>query len=131
MNRLMVPPKILQSTTTDVLSKQSHHSYRKHHDTYTSQHQTEFMPSSINTQTDNSSAFTTLTSNNIQYPIATANGISKLLQLDLNKINHQHNPSQETDTLMITNHSPAFPPTITPTISTLSIPETQHINKKN
>ena len=46
--RLMAPPKREQSTTTYVWSKQSYDSYHKHHDTYNTQHQTEFMSNSIN-----------------------------------------------------------------------------------
>ena len=87
------------------------------------------MSSSINTQTYNSSTFTTPTSNNIQYPLFTVNGISKLLQLDLNKINHQHNTSQESDTSTIIDHSLDIPPTTTPTLPTTPIPAKQHINK--
>ena len=95
MSRILASPKrhtsnsTHHSTITKVWSKQSYESHRKHYDSYNPKLQTEFMFGTINTQSDNSSTIPNQTSSNPQHPIAKANNISQLLQIDLIKINQQ------------------------------------------
>ena len=91
MSHILDPPKrhtsnsTQQSTIIEVWSKQSYDSHRKNHDSYNPNLQTEFMFSTFNAQSDNSSGTSNQTVSNLQYHIATANGIYQLLQIDLNK----------------------------------------------
>ena len=61
MSRMLAPSKrhtsnsTQQSAIIEVWSKHSYDSHRKNHDSYNPKLQTEFMPSTINTQSDNSS----------------------------------------------------------------------------
>ena len=109
----------LQSTTIEVWSKQSYDSHRKNHDSYNPNFHIEFMSSTFNTQSDNSSATLNKTTSNHQYPIATANGIYRLLQIDLNKITQQQNlnhdnanftsPPHHSSSTTTTKTSPTIP----------------------
>ena len=97
MNRIVAPPKhhksnlFPQARTTEVWSKPSYDFHRKHHPSYNSTSQTEFLSDRINESLDNSTLSPNYNFSPIKYSRVTANGISQLLQIDSNKRINQQN----------------------------------------
>jgi len=91
MNRIAASPKhhnsnpLSQATNKELWSKQIYDFHRKHHPSYNSTSQTEFLSDRINESLDNSTPSPNYNFSPIKYPRVTANGISQLLQIDSNK----------------------------------------------
>ena len=88
------------------------------------------MSSTFNTQSDNSSATLNQITSTPQYLITTANGISKLLQIDLNKNTQQQNQNHDNANFTLPpHHSPST--TTTNTSPTISAKRQANKNKLN
>ena len=88
------------------------------------------MSSTFNTQSDNSSATLNQITSTPQYLITTANGISKLLQIDLNKNTQQQYPNHDNANFTLPpHHSPST--TTTNTSPTISAKRQANKNKLN
>ena len=117
MNRIVDPTiqqkhnSTSQNTITDVWSKKSYDFHRKHHSSSNSSTQTEFMIKKINNQQKNSVTNPNYNFCPTLYPRATADGISRLLKIDSNKVDLQHNiqhKSKNSDKLDIHLPSPSL-----------------------
>ena len=117
MNRIVDPTiqqkhnSTSQNTITDVWSKKSYDFHRKHHSSSNSSTQTEFMIKKINNQQKNSVTNPNYNFSPTLYPRATADGISRLLKIDSNKVDLQHHiqhKSKNSDKLDIHLPSPSL-----------------------
>ena len=84
-----------QTTLSAVWSKESYDSHRKHHTSSNSSNQTEFMIKTNHNQLNHGVTNPDYHFSPIQYPRATPNGISRLLQIDSNKIDQQNHAQHE------------------------------------
>ena len=123
MNRIVDPTTLQthtstsQNTITDVWSKRSYDFHRKHHTSSNSSSHTEFMINKLNNQQKNSVTNPNYNFSPKLYPRATADGISRLLKIDSNKVDFQHHiqhKSKNSDKLDIHLPSPSLNPSPSP-----------------
>ena len=123
MNRIVDPTtqqkynSTSQNTITDVWSKKSYDFHRKQHASSNSSTQTEFMIKKINNQQKNSVINPNYNFSPTLYPRATADGISRLLKIDSNKVDFQHHiqhESKNSDNSDINLPSPSLNPSPSP-----------------
>ena len=118
-----------QTTLSEVWSKESYDSHRKHHTSSNLSNQTEFMTKTKNNQLNYGVTNPDYHFSPKQYPRATSNGISRLLQIDSNKIDHQHHVQHKRKN--IENLDIELPSSsLQPTSSPIKPPSTRHNDKK-